>query len=469
MKSDSFSFTKLASLATAGVVVGAVAACGFFPTERGYRRGPGFDDTGEPVPAGDSPETTDGGGPPSSGTEGAEAQPPVLGLFAGPVQEPLFGSLLNAAGEAGIDEGQLALLRSLRDLIGNHSADVAAAHRQLELVVADGLRRGVLYEAAIEDSVVALVDASLDDVASQLETLEAFHSLLTRRERKRIVNALVNHLRRQGVLGPEGHDEPPEPGDDGGDDGGDDPGGDDGDVGDDPSSGETDGAQGDDSGAGVDGKSSDGDASPDDDDDGDEEAEEPPPWVNFPWPGFPWPDFPLPEDLPWGDAFLGPDGPQPSGGVDGPAKHRPDVHSPMALLRKAGVHPRHDQVLALRRVAQVLQRHAETDARRARAEERQRVKAMLRAFASDDFAPDVSAVEERVEERVRREVGRHLNWIRMLLDVLTLQQRTVLARFIEKHAGALVGGTGPHRPGEPIGDIPFPFPVPEPGDPDEPR
>ncbi len=509
MKTDSFSFSRLTSLTAVGMLVGVVAACGFFPTERGHRRGPGFDDVPEPVPVGDAPDTASEGEPPSSGEEGSvgeeEAQPPVLGLFAGPVREPLFGALVDLADEAGLDGGHLALLQSLRELIGGHSTDVAAAHRELELVIADALRRGVLNEAAVEAALGGLVDASVNDIASQLETLEAFHSLLTRRERRRVAEALVAYLTELGVLGRGHHDgpppaggDPPEPNEDEGeDDGEDDDGGDDvgdageaddgadGDSGDDPSGGATDGDEDHEVSPGPDGKTPD-EPEADEPEADDPEADEPPPWIGFPLPDFPWPSFPLPEipgfdEFPWGDGrmaggdddvFLMADGPDSGDSAGDPERHRPRVHSPMVLLRRAGVHPRHDQVLALRRLARILQHHAEEDARQFRAEEREHVVTMLRAFASGRFDPHVSAVNGHIEGRIRRDVGRHLHWIRMLLDVLTLQQRAVLARFIEEHAGTLAGDSRPqpHPQGpDPVVGAPIPAPIPIPTPvPDEP-
>ena len=499
MKTDSLSFSRLTSLTAVGMLVGVVAACGFFPTERGHRRGPGFDDAGEPVPVGDAPDTTSEGGPPSLGEEGEE-QPPVLGLFAGPMREPLFGVLVDLAGEAGPDGGHAALLRSLRDLIGGHSADVAAAHRDLELVIADWLRRGRLNEAALEGAVGGLVEASVNDVASQLETLEAFHSLLTRRERGRVAEAVVAYLTELGVLGRGHHDDdgPPRAGDDPLEPDADDGAGeaDDGDVDEvDLDDADLDDADLDD--ADLDEPEADepeadepeADEPEADEPEADEpEADEPPPWIGFPWPTFPWPSFPLPEipgldEFPWGDGrmaagdddgFLMIDGPDAEEDAEDDARASahdpPRVHSPMALLRRAGVHPRHDQVLALRRLARVLQRYAEEDARQFRAEERERVKTMLRAFASGRFDPHVSAVKGQIEDRIRRDVGRHLHWIRVLLDVLTLQQRAVLARFIEEHAGMLAGDSPPHphpQGPEPVvgAPIPAPVPIPEPDDP----
>ena len=132
----------------------------------------------------------------------------------------------------------------------------------------------------------------------------------------------------------------------------------------------------------------------------------------------------------------------------------------MAILRKAGIHPRHDQVLALRKFAEVITRQVEADARRARKQDREWLLEMLRQFASDRFAPDVGGLEEGTEKRIRREVGRHLKWMRRLIRVLTFEQRVILARFIEEHAGA-TDAEPPHETGWPVT-----FPEPEPRDPE---
>ena len=430
MKSNSFSLSRLTSLATAGVVAGVVAACGFIPTENDYRRRPRVDDVDEPIPVGEAPETTTRGDSPPK----AEAEPPELGLFAEPINDPFFGGLVNTADDEQIESYHASLFGALRSLIGTHSRAVAEAHRVLELLVADGLRRGEFDDGAIEDAVRSLIDASVDDVASQLEILEAFHSLLSRKERERIAHAVFERLKRDGAF--------------------------DRDRDESDASDESDSDSDEDANAGDDGD----DGQNDDGDDGqnDDGDEEPPPWVGFPWPPFPLPHFPIPSfpdgspsaepgtkfrrNADTGDASLTVVGPDTRDG----ASARPHPKSPMVLLRRAGVHPRHDQVLELRRVARSLRRQVEKDAMRTQAVEREYLIDTLAAFASDHFSPDIADAERRIEERVRREVRRHLTWIRTLLDVLTLEQRAVLARFIEEHAGALVGDARPQHPGRPV-------------------